>query len=157
MVKLQRVRIINQQIIEVSAAQAWAWLTDWAGSEHPLNGATLNDLPLASVTLIGEPDEVPRTREIDWGPLGVLRETLLYQDDETMHLRYNIEDTGPFGLRNYLATTDVDEVSPSCCQITITARFDVPPGGDLLKAQAVINQGHNDIVIEGIRRFFLNA
>lgn len=156
MARLQRVRIINQRIIEVSAAQAWAWLIDWAGTKRPQPTADSSDsFALGSITLIGEPDQIPRSREVDLGPFGVLRETLLHQDDEAMHLYYNIEGVGFFGLRNYLATTDVDEIAPTRCQITITARFDMPSDVDLLKAQAVVNQGHNEVVIDGIRRFYL--
>jgi len=154
MTQFQRVRVINQQIVDVSAAKAWEWLTDWAGTKRSRRTSTSGDLALLKIVLHGDPDKTPRAREMEFGPFGTIRETLLYQSDEFRHLYYNIEGAGPYGIRNYLATTDIDEISDDSCQITITARFDVPPATDLLKAQALINQAHNDSVIGGIRRYY---
>src|SRR4051794_20681470 len=123
MAKARRVRIINQQIVDISAEQAWTWLTDWAGTKRNRKPGTTGELALNRIVLIGEPDATPRTREMEFGAFGLVRETLFHQDDELRHLYYNIEGTGPHGIRNYLATTDVDEVASDTCQVTITARF----------------------------------
>ncbi|HEY3653747.1 MAG TPA: SRPBCC family protein [Steroidobacteraceae bacterium] len=154
MSKFQRVRIINQQLVAVPAAKAWEWLTDWAGTGRARRTTTSGDLALLKIVLHGDPNKTPRTRVMEFGSFGTIRETLLYQDDEFRHLYYNMEGVGPYGIRNYLATTDIDEISENASQITITARFDVPPSTDVLKAQALINQAHNDSVIGGIRRYY---
>ena len=153
MAHIRRVRVVNQQIIDVAASRAWEWLTDWAGTKRTGRPGTAGELALAKISLIGDPEKTPRTREMEFGALGLVRETLLHQDDELRHLFYNIEGVGPYGIRNYLATTDVDDLSESSCQITITARFDAPEGCDLLKAQALISQAHNEAVIGSIVRY----
>jgi hypothetical protein len=70
-----------------------------------------------------------------------------------MHLYYCIEGIGPHGIRNYLATTDVDAIGEDYCQVTITARFDVGPDGDLVAGKALIDIAHNRSVIGGIRSY----
>lgn len=151
---IQRGRIFNQGYVNVSAAKAWAYLTDWAGSNRQRSGANLGDLTLAKVVLEGRPDQIPRTRAMEFGALGVVRETLLHQDDATMHIYYNMEGTGPYGLTNYLATTDIDDMGPNLCQVTLSARFDIPEGGDAAKIKALIDLAHNQGVIGAMQRYF---
>lgn len=150
---VERVHIFNQALILVSAENAWAYLCDWAGSNRQRVGG-LGELTLAKIDLVGGMTDIPRTRVMEFGAYGAVRETLLYQDDEAMHLYYNIEGVGPNGVRNYLATTDVDPVGPEACQVTITARFDLERGGDVAKAKALIDFAHNQGVFGSIRRYF---
>ncbi len=98
--------------------------------------------------------EVPRTRVLVIDGLGTLRETVLHQSDETRHLVYNIEGVAPFGIRNYLATTDVDVVDATSSLVTITARFDVPESQDVTEAKGFIDGAHNRSVIGGMRTYF---
>ena len=150
-----RARIFNQAIVETSAQNVWAYLIDWAGErrERRPSGA-MGDLAFSKISLEGGTARIPRTRVMDFGAFGVIRETLLYQDDVAMHLYYNIEGTGPHGIRNYLATTDVDSIRADRSQVTITARFDLDGDQDLLKAKSVIDLAHNQAVIGGLRAFF---
>src|SRR3546814_20842775 len=55
-------------------------------------------------------------------------ETLLYFDEEALFIYYNMEGTKrlPFGLRNYLATTTIDVLSPTRSRVTCSGRFDLP-------------------------------
>ncbi len=151
---IQRGRIFNQGYVDAPAAKVWAYLVDWAGSKRQRTGADLGALTLAKIDLIGEPDQIPRTRAMEFGAFGVIRETLLGQDDERMHIYYNIEGVGPFGIRNYLATTDVDDMGPDRSQVTITARFDMPPDADAAKIKALIDLAHLQGVIGAMQRYF---
>lgn len=150
---MERVRIINQSFVPVSAEKAWEYLTDWAGSNRQ-RGSGMGDLTLASITLEGAMTDIPRTRVMEFGAFGVIRETLLHQDDHAMHIYYNIEGVGPHGVRNYLATTDVDPVDSENCQITITARFDLENGADVAKAKNVIDFAHNQGVFGAMTRYY---
>jgi hypothetical protein len=149
-----RVRIFNQGVVEVSADRAWAYLTDWAGSKRQRRAGGMGDLTLAQITLEGAEDAIPRTRIMQFGAFGIVREKLLHQDDAAMHLYYNIEGTGPHGIRNYLATTDVDAMCEHRCQISITARFDLAESDDLVKAKGLIDFAHNQAVIGSMRAYF---
>jgi hypothetical protein len=151
---MQRVRVFNQGRVDGSARKAWAWITDWAGTRRGTRAGGGGDLAFGKIELIGDPDQTPRTRVMEFPALGVVRETLLHQDDEAMHLYYNIEGQGPLGIRNYLATTDVDPISDDACLVTITARFDLAPDASVTKAKALIDAAHNDAVIGGMRRHF---
>ena len=150
---VQRVRIINQSLVDVPAEKAWEYLIDWSGTKRKARVGQLGELTLSSIKLEGGQDQIPRTRVMEFA-FGVVRETLLHQDNEAMHLYYNIEGTGPNGLRNYLATTDVDPAGPSRCQITITARFDLDDRADVAKAKALIDFAHNQGVIAAIARYY---
>jgi hypothetical protein len=154
---MQRVRIYNHGKIQAPATAVWEWLTDWAGTRRKRRPADLGDLTLAKIDLIGEHGQIPRAREMQFGAFGKVRETLLYQNDEAMHLYYNIEGTGPCGLKNYLATTEVDAISPISSQVTITARFDLDPGADVVKAKSIIDLAHNNAVIGALRRYLETA
>jgi len=151
---IHRARIFNQGVVEVSADKAWAYLTDWAGSKRQRRAGGMGELTLAQIVLEGGEDEIPRTRVMEFGAFGVVRETLLRQDDAAMHLYYNIEGVGPHGIRNYLATTDVDALSEHRCQITITARFDLESADELVKAKGLIDFAHNQAVIGSMRAYF---
>jgi hypothetical protein len=153
MTRMQRVRIFNQGVVEAPAGKVWEWLTDWAGTRRIRRPTDMGDLSLAKIELIGEHGQIPRAREMQFGAFGKVRETLLYQNDAAMHLYYNIEGTGPHGVKNYLATTDVDPISPVSSQVTITARFDLDPDADVAKAKAIIDFAHNTAVIGALRRY----
>jgi hypothetical protein len=151
---IQRVRVFNQGVVGVSAAKAWAYLTDWAGSKRQRRASGMGDLAVAQIILEGREDEIPRTRIMEFGAFGAVRETLLHLDDTAMHLYYNIEGVGPYGIKNYLATTDIDALCPDRCQVTITARFDLAAADDLVKAKGLIDFAHNQAVIGAMRAHF---
>jgi len=150
---MQRVRVFNQALVQAPAAKVWEWLIDWAGTNRARRPDGMGELTLAKIELIGVHGQVPRAREMQFGAFGLVRETLLYQNDAAMHLYYNIEGTGPCGVENYLATTEVDAISEMVAQITINARFDLAPKADVVKAKSIIDFAHNEAVIGSIRRY----
>ena len=144
----QRAKILNQAFISGPAEDAWDILTDWHRVERfRTSESSSSSLAVDRVELVGAEDEVPRTRVFHFKAEGmpVVGETLLHQDDEAMHLYYNIEGVGPAGVRNYLAITDVDPISDDRCQVTTTARFDLPQDGDMIMAKNIINTAHNNV------------
>lgn len=146
----QRAHITNQGLVEAPAKDVWAFLVDWAGTQRGglkgNNSPGAGDLSFSKVELIGEENEIPRTRVFHFEKLGTIRETLLYQNDEAMHLYYNIEGEGPLGIRNYLATTDIDATGDRMSQVTITARFDLSTGEDIARAKGLIDAAHNGVI-----------
>ena len=144
----KRAKIFNQSLISSSAELAWDILTDWHNVHRfRTDNSASSALAVDRVELVGEEGKVPRTRVFYFKGEGmpVVEETLLYQDDDAMHLYYNIEGIGPAGVRNYLAITDVDHISDDLCQVTTTARFDLPEDGDMIVAKNIINTAHNNV------------
>ena len=145
----RRARIFNQDIVRAPAEQVWDVLTDWH-STHRLRTpeSASGSFSVEKVELEGQPDKTPRTRVFYFNDerMGIVRETLFHQDDKAMHFYYNIEGIGPAGVRNYLATTDVDKISDVECQVTITARFDLPSELNMLTAKSVINAAHLGVI-----------
>ncbi|MDE0065100.1 MAG: SRPBCC family protein [Gammaproteobacteria bacterium] len=145
----RRARIINQDIVRAPAEQVWDVLTDWHNTHRLRTGESASGpLSVNRVELEGQPGSTPRTRVFHFRDerMGIVRETLLHQDDEAMHYYYNIEGIGPAGVRNYLATTDVDPITDSECQVTITARFDLAADMEMLRAKNIINAAHLGVI-----------
>ena len=144
-----RARIFNQETVRAPAEQVWDVLTDWHRVERMrTEESSSGSFAVSKVELDGEEGQTPRTRVFYFNDerMGVVRETLFHQDDETMHFYYNIEGIGPAGVRNYLATTDVDPISESTCDVTITARFDLPDDLSMGTAKSVINAAHLGVI-----------
>jgi hypothetical protein len=53
-------------------------------------------------------------------------ETLLMFDFEARTCLYVLEGQGPGGMRNYFASTQVDEIDPGSCLVTCIGRCDLP-------------------------------
>jgi hypothetical protein len=58
-----------------------------------------------------------------------------------------MEGEGPFHMRNYLATTEVDELGPKLTRVTCSGRFDLPDGvpADFVKTSVIENVYHSII------------
>jgi len=144
----RRARIINQDIVRAPAEQVWDVLTDWHNTHRLRTNEPPGPFSVDRVELDGQPDRTPRTRVFHFKDerMGIVRETLLRQDDEALHYYYNIEGIGPAGVQNYLATTDVDPISDRECQVTITARFDLADDMEMLRAKNIINAAHLGVI-----------
>lgn len=117
----------------------WPAILDWMRVEG-------RPVPLIEVTLKPghEVGKLPCSRlcrfDISSLPAGVVipdvvPETLLHVDPVARFIYYNMEGEGPFGLRNYLATTEVDDLGNGRSRVTCSGRFDLPEGApaDLVK------------------------
>ena len=170
MPKFQRVRTYRSAEIPVAARDYWKVLTDWPAVPDwmPKENAPV---PLVKVDLekghrVGK---TPCTRicyfdtsklppGLDPSALpSIIAETLLYVDEAAMFIYYNMEGVGPFGMRNYLATTTVDEMGPSQARVTCSGRFDVPEGGPADLVKGFIEGVYEHGIIHGISAMVQNS
>jgi len=76
----------------------------------------------------------------------IVPETLLHVDDEARFIYYNMEGLGPFGLRNYLATTEVDDLGNGRSRVTCSGRFDLPKAAPIDLVKGAIEAVYDTIV-----------
>jgi len=76
-------------------------------------------------------------------------ETLLAFDNTTRTCLYLLEGEGPLGMRNYIATTEVDEVKPGVARVTCTGRVDLPEGAPPEAIQGMLTETYKRGVIGG--------
>ena len=161
MAKWIRVSAFKSKETDVSAAAFWSVLRDW-GALMAWAGADLFE-GTAPAPVIGcdlrkghSVDVLPCTREIRMKSDGripeLFEETLLYADSEARFIYYNIEGVGQGGMRNYLATTTVDEVTENRCRVTCSSRFDVPEGGPADELKAFLEDVYERSVIQGMTK-----
>ena len=154
--KYVRVRTLVSNEVSVSAEAYWKVLLDWQGI---LKWMPKQDGPVPLVKVELEPghrpDKMPCTRncifDVSGLPPGVaipavVQETLLHVDHVTRFIYYNMEGEGPFAMRNYLATTEVDDLGPNRARITCSGRFDLPEGVLVDTVKAVIEGVYESIV-----------
>jgi len=166
MSRYNRVRAQVSDVVPVAAEDYWQLLLDWPAI---LDWMRVEGRPVPLIKVELAPghalDRLPCTRNCFFDvaklPPGivipeVVPETLLYVDDEARFIYYNMEGLGPFGMRNYLATTEVDEVSPESCRVTCSGRFDLPAAApvDLVRGaiEAVYDSIVHDIAATAARR-----
>ena len=144
----------------VSADAFWKVLRDWPGvmswamEGNPNPPAPLTDTRLKAGHSV---DRIPCTRicyfDTSSGAFpATLEETLLYVDEEARFIYYNIEGVGLGGMRNYLATTTIDELGPERCLVTCSSRYDVPEGGPVKEIKEGLEAIYERSVIQGIPR-----
>src|SRR3546814_17258005 len=79
-------------------------------------------------------------------------ETLFHVDADARRIYYNVEGVAAGGMRNYLATTIVDEVGPNRARITCQSSFDVPEDAEVEPVKAFLEAVYNLSVIRGMER-----
>ncbi|MEA3151492.1 MAG: hypothetical protein QOD56_2431, partial [Gammaproteobacteria bacterium] len=141
--------------VDVSADDFFALLRDWpavmkwAAKENPpaplldttlKKGHDVNILPCTRVCHMDTSTGFPPTFE----------ETLLHADSEGRRIYYNVEGVAAGGMRNYLATTFVDEISPKRCRVTCSSSFDVPDAEAARNVKAFLEAVYDRSVIKGI-------
>jgi hypothetical protein len=81
----------------------------------------------------------------------VAAETLLQADPESFFLCYTIDGEGPFGMRNYLATTELDALGADRTRVTCSGRWDLPEAvpGEMVRAavEAIYDSIIHDIAL----------
>ncbi|HTK64213.1 MAG TPA: SRPBCC family protein [Pseudonocardia sp.] len=156
MTAFQRVRAHRSDEVDVAAADFWDLLVDWPAILDWMR-VEGRPVPLVKVELADghQVGRLPCTRncwfDLSELPPGIVipecvPETLLHADPVARFIYYNMEGEGPFGLRNYLATTEVDELGPNRSRVTCTGRFDVPEGAPAATVKAVIESVYDSII-----------
>jgi hypothetical protein len=162
--KFQRGHAEVRGVVDASPEDVWELLTDWGGFERwwvkPEEGGRPGP-DIASVELVGAPNEVPRTRVVRHVTGSAVDETLLMQDDETRRIYYNMvfrPNPGGAELRrefkNYLATTMVDALPDGQTLMTFKSEFDLIEGADMDLQRSIIERTYTDAILQGFRRFF---
>ena len=166
MANYARVEARRSAEIPVAAQDYWRVLLDWPAIPEwmPRENAPV---PLVKVELAKghRAGKLPCTRNCYFDssklPPGIdpsvlpscVPETLLYVDEAARFIYYNMEGVGPFGMRNYLATTTVDELGPNRARVTCTGRFDLPEGAPAELVRGFIEGVYEHGIIHGISAF----
>ena len=142
--------------VDISADDFYAMLRDWpavmkwAPKENP--PAPLTDTTLKKGHNV---DVLPCTRvchfDTSTGFPPTFEETLIHADSAARRIYYNVEGVvASTGMRNYLATTFVDEVSPRRARVTCSSTFDVPDEETARNVKAFLEGVYDRSVIKGI-------
>lgn len=156
MTAFHRVRAHASDEVDVAAADYWDLLLDWPAILDWMR-VEGRPVPLVKVELADghQVGRLPCTRncwfDLSELPPGIVipecvPETLLHADPVARFIYYNMEGEGPFGLRNYLATTEVDELGPNRSRVTCIGRFDVPEGAPAATVKTVIESVYDSII-----------
>lgn len=157
----RRMRATKSDEVPVSAEAFWTILRDWPAIKSwmraenpPVNlikvelkpGHQVDSLPCCRLCYV-DSSGLPAGLSIP----EVSAETLLHADPEAFLIYYNIEGEGPFGMRNYLASTVLDPLGPERTRVTCSGRWDMPEGApaDAVKAavEAIYDSIINDIAL----------
>jgi Polyketide cyclase / dehydrase and lipid transport len=141
MTGFSRVQTFKSAELDVPASAFWDVLLDWPAimswwpkdnSPAPLvrvdirKGHRLGTLPMTRDCFF-DASQLPPGIDPSLLP-DCVPETLLYVDETARMIYYNMEGLGPFGMRNYLAITEVDDLGNGRCRATCRGRFDLPTG-----------------------------
>lgn len=164
MQKYKRGHAEYRGIVDAPIEEVWELLTDWAGFERwwvkPEDGGRPGP-NIASVELIGKPDEVPRTRVVRHVTGSAVDEKLWLQDNDTKRIVYDmVYRPNPNGavlrseFRNYLATTTLDTLPTGQTLMTFKSEFDVIEEADLNLMISLIERTYSDAIVNGFNRYF---
>jgi hypothetical protein len=153
--------------VPVSAEDYWAAVLDW--------GAVLEWMPKDSPPVpikrceleVGHrPGVFPCTRilHVDMAKLplqaqaavpSALRETVRHADGVAKFLYYTLDSPAPFGLRNYVATTEVNDIGSNRAYVVNSGRGDLPIDVPPEPIVALFEDTYARAIIEGIGRYAL--
>ena len=163
MPRYTRLDVTRQGEVPVSADQYWQALLDWGAvlewmpSESP-------PIPLAECGLVEghAPGKLPCTRvlRVDMKRLPegmdhnivpeLLYETVFHVDETARVLYYTLDGRMPFGMRNYVACTEVDELAFGRARVTNTGRVDIPEGTPMEPIRMLMEDTYDRGIIRGI-------
>lgn len=144
--------------VNASADAIWAILRDWPAvmkwaAKGPDAPAPLTDTTLKEGSRV---DVLPCTRVChfahDSGFPPTFEETLIHADPEARRIYYNVEGVAAGGMRNYMATTIVEDLGANRARITCESRFDVPEDADPDLVKDFLEKVYTMSVIQGMER-----
>lgn len=158
MSKFRRTGAFFESDVDVSADEFWVVLRDWAGVMKWADLSETAPAPLIDTTL-REGDSgkfLPCTRICHFDTSGgfppTFEETLLLADPESRRIYYNVEGVQPSGMRNYMATTIIDEIGPGQCHVTCSSTFDVPAQDTSDTIKEFLEAVYERSVVRGMER-----
>ena len=153
MTNLKRGSVSVSKEVSVSAEEFWTMLRDWPGVKkwHP----PVDDPPFIGATLKEGHDSrtLPCTRLMHFkGPDATsvaFEETLLHADAEAKRIYYSFDGFRD-RMRNYMASTTVDDLGNGRAYVTCSSNFDIPEGASVEDNQAFLAAIYENLVIKGI-------
>jgi hypothetical protein len=153
MTNLERGSVSVSREVSVSAQEFWDMLRDWPAVQkwHP----PVDDPPFIGATLKEGHDSrtLPCTRLMHFkssnAAPAAFEETLLHADAEAKRIYYSFNGFRD-RMRNYLATTTVDDLGNGRAYVTCASSFDVPEGASLEHNKAFLAAIYENLVIKGI-------
>ncbi len=157
MANFKRLSAYASREVDASADEIWSILRDWGGvmkwvATGPEAPIELTGCDLREGDTI---DVLPCTRICYFVPesgFPPFPETLIHADPEARRIYYNVEGVVSGGMRNYIATTTVDEVGSDRARITCQSTFDLPPDADPAPVIGFLEGVYNKSVIDGMER-----
>lgn len=159
-----RTKSFKQGVVEAPIGDVWALLMDFAGHAKWWPTVEEGGRPgpaMVRVDLIGGMTQVPRTRRVLLETGAVVDETLLYANEETHRLYYDmVPHVGADGqafrgaIVGYLCCTTLDAVDAGHTRMTFEASFDVRALADPDEARLGIEAVHECAILNGYRRYF---
>lgn len=78
-----------------------------------------------------------------------MSETILQLDPETRFILYRLDGEGPMGMRNYIATTEVNDIGNGRALVICTGRADMPADVPAAAMQGLLETTYEHGVIAG--------
>ena len=143
--------------VDISADDFWAMLRDWPSVMKWAAKGEGAPAPLAD-TYLKDGDDVnvlPCTRLCIIDTTGnshppVFEETLIHADPEARRLYYTVLGFDPDSVRNYMATTAVDDIGPGRARVTCWSMWDAPTAEAAAQAQAFMESVYSKNIVHGI-------
>jgi len=167
MTQFRRIRISKTGEVSVSAAEYWSALRDW-GALMEWMPKESPPMPIRSCELKAghSATRLPCTRvlHVDMSKLpagseavvpSTLQETVIHADDTARFLYYTLDGPLPFGLRNYFAYTEVDEIGPDRARVTNTGRGDIAEQESPEALVSLMEDTYERAIIRGIGEYAL--
>lgn len=115
------------KIINAPAAQVWAMVSEWGGTDKWIPGVGPVTVEGGGVGSIRSADLDPAT-----GFPGRISERLEAFGNSAMHFRYCVVGESPIPITNYVAEMQVTDKGPGTCEVTWSSTWE--PSGDISEA-----------------------
>ena len=122
--------VLYKQDMDISAAAAWAVLSDFGGFLEWGTGGQ------GSIELDG--DGIGMVRKMDIPGTGNIEEKMVLCDQVNRILSYQLVGGQPIGMAQYLCVVKIEKAGDNCCQIDWQGEFNAAPGLDAAQVADVL-------------------